>query len=86
MFGATLMFVPVILVVVVVAAVAVATRRPAATPGATLPPALPPAPRDAHVADRSAQERLAEAEDLRRRGLITADEFGEIRQRILDGL
>lgn len=32
---------------------------------------------------RSAEERLAEAQDLFRRGLITADELGEMRQRIL---
>lgn len=36
--------------------------------------------------DRSAEARLAEAQDLHDRGLITADELGEIRQRIIDGL
>ena len=35
---------------------------------------------------RPAQARLAEAQDLHDRGLITGDELGEIRQRILDGL
>lgn len=34
-------------------------------------------------AARSIESRLAEADDLRRRGVITADEFGEHRQRIL---
>jgi len=33
--------------------------------------------------ERSAEARLAEAQDLFRRGLITADELGEMRQRIL---
>ena len=33
--------------------------------------------------ERSAESRLAEAQDLHARGLITADELGEIRQRIL---
>jgi hypothetical protein len=33
--------------------------------------------------ERTAESRLAEAVDLHRRGLITADELGEMRQRIL---
>jgi hypothetical protein len=32
---------------------------------------------------RSAESRLAEAHDLHRSGLVTADELGEMRQRIL---
>ena len=32
---------------------------------------------------RSAESRLAEAQELHDRGLITADELGEIRQRVL---
>jgi hypothetical protein len=32
---------------------------------------------------RSAESRLAEAQDLHQRGLVTADELGEMRQRIL---
>ena len=33
--------------------------------------------------ERTAEARLAEAVDLHQRGLITADELGEMRQRIL---
>ena len=36
--------------------------------------------------ERSAESRLTEAQDLYRRGLVTADELGELRQRILGEL
>ncbi|KQR08402.1 hypothetical protein ASF78_19195 [Cellulomonas sp. Leaf334] len=62
---------PLILVTIVVLAVVLSVRKAAVAKTTDLAP------------DRSASVRLAEAQDLYRRGLITADEHGEMRQRIL---
>ena len=65
---------PLLVLAIVVLAAVMTIRRSAAQKVAGLDPETP---------GRSAESRLAEAADLHRRGLITADELGELRQRIL---
>lgn len=89
-FGAAFTIVPVLIVLGIVVALVSAVRRARVLRDAGLDPLTADAQvlAQAHQSlalapERSVESRLAEAEDLRRRGLISADEHGEMRRRIL---
>lgn len=93
-FSAVFAIVAVLILVGIVSSVVVAVRRRTVLRDAGLDPLTADAQVLAQMhhrldlapdrsVERSAESRLAEAVDLHQRGLITADELGEMRQRIL---
>ncbi|NUU15984.1 SHOCT domain-containing protein [Cellulomonas humilata] len=89
-FGVVFFLVTVTIVVLIIASAVRASRNRSVLREAGLDPATATSQvlAQAHQSQllappRSAETRLAEAIDLHQRGLITTDELGELRQRIL---
>lgn len=95
-FSAAAVIIPLLIVGVIVFSVVVAVRKASVLRKAGLDPFSAEAQLLAQARssrllapakeERPSEARLAEAQDLHARGLITADELGEIRQRILGEL
>ena len=100
-FSAAAVIIPLLIVGVIVFSVVIAVRKASVLRKAGLDPftaeaqllaqarssrLLAPEKDDDRTTERPSEVRLAEAQDLHARGLITADELGEIRQRILGEL
>ncbi|WP_421743202.1 hypothetical protein [Cellulomonas sp.] len=92
-FGVVFFLISVVIVVLIIASAVKASRNRSVLREAGLDPATAESQilAQAHKSQllapgRTAESRLAEAHDLHERGLITADELGALRERILGDL